>query len=246
MRLIYFDEVKYHPPKQMNHWIGALSIDSSAVPELEKQVNEIAKGFFGNSALSKETEFHAVDMIHGKAQFKGRELLERLSALQQLLAIANCEGVRRISIRVTPANMVAPARTASEKAFVFLVERAQLDLIKSGGQGILIGDLDAEYADQGVTNLSRYREKGTPYSFGMSIDRLIDSVYFIPSHHSRMIQLADAYAYALQLWHSPPEGDTYPKKTIRKFIAEHTQLSWANSRKDWPSNDSWAVTNFAA
>lgn len=83
--------------------------------------------------------------------------------------------------------MVAPAATAAEKAFTFFVEKAQLDLQKSGSNGILVGDLDTDYADESVSNLSKYREKGTPYFFGRSIDKIVDSVYFIPSHHSRMV-----------------------------------------------------------
>ena len=245
MRLIYFDEVKYQPPRQPRHWIGALSICADAIPTLEARINEVAQEFFGTKDLSRTTEFHAVDMIQGTAHFKGREIAERLAALEKLLAIANDENVRRISVSIIPEKMIAKG-SVPEKAFVFFVERAELDLVKCKDTGILVGDLDTDYADEGVSNLSRYREKGTPYYFGRSIDRLIDSVYFIPSHHSRMVQLADAYAYTLQLLNSPPEGEKYPKARIRKFVRENTNLSWPNSYKDWPSNDSWAIAGHAA
>lgn len=141
--------------------------------------------------------------------------------------------------------MIDP-RSAAEKAFVFFVEKAQHDLTKSGAQGVLVGDLDTEYADEGVSNLSSFRDKGTPYYFGRKIDRLLDSVYFIPSHHSRLVQLTDAYAYTLQLMHSPTEGEKYPKRRLREFIREKTQLGWANSYKDWPSNDSWHALHWDA
>lgn len=245
MRFIYFDEVKYQPPRQPRHWIGALSIDARALQELERQVNDVAAELFGTRILSRETEFHAVDMVQGAAHFRGRKIEDRLSALEKLLSIANNEAVRRISVSVIPERMVAPG-TAAEKAFVFFVEKAQLDLAKSKDTGILVGDLDTDYADEGVSNLSHYRDRGTPYHFGRSIDRLLDSVYFIPSHHSRMVQLADTYAYVLQLLHSPPENDRYPKARLRQFVREQTNLGWANSYKDWPSNDSWMLASSAA
>lgn len=245
MRLIYFDEVKYHPSTQPRHWIGALSIESQQVAEIEGRLNTASEKLFGTKRLSRETEFHAVDMVHGKAQFKGRSIEDRLSALEEIFAIASMDGIRRISVSVLPEKMIVP-NSASEKAFVFFVERAELDLAKSKDNGILIGDLDTEYADEGVSNLSLFRDKGTPYHFGKSIDRILDSVYFIPSHHSRLIQLADAYAYALQLMSSPPDGDNYPKTRIRKFLKEKTQLGWANSYKDWPTDDSWATQKRAA
>jgi hypothetical protein len=245
MRLIYFDEVKYNPPKQNKHWIGALSIPSEVVPDIESRMNEVAHKLFGSNELTRSTEFHAVDMIHGKAHFKGRDIVDRLAALEGILSIANDERIRRITVSVAPERMVAP-HTVSDKAFLFLVEKAQHDLTKVHDTGILIGDLDTQYADEGVSNLSRYRERGTPYAYGKTIDRLIDSVYFIPSHHSRMLQLADAYAYTLQLLHSSADGDSYPKARIRGFIGENTNLSWPNSYKDWPSNDSWALGGYAA
>ncbi|MDK2769731.1 MAG: DUF3800 domain-containing protein [Sphingomonas sp.] len=246
MRFIYFDEVKYQPPRQPKHWIGALSVLDSAIPEIEAQINEIALGFFGSRELTHATEFHAVDMVQGAAHFKGRAIADRLEALEKLLSIANDDRVRRISVCVVPELMVASAESAPDKAFTFFVERSQIDLSKTKEDGILIGDLDGQYADQSVSNLSEYREKGTPYFFGRSIDRIIDSVYFIPSHHSRMVQLADAYTYALQLLDSPPEGDKYPKKRIREFLKSKTNLGWANSYKIWPSNESWALGNSVA
>lgn len=246
MRFIYFDEVKYQPGRQPKHWIGALSIGEDIVPEIEARMNDVALGFFETKELNHNTEFHAVDMVQGAAHFKGRKIDERLCALEEILSIASDDRVRRISVCVSPERMIANSDSAPEKAFVFFVERAQLDLGKTGERGILVGDLDSDYADEGVSNLSRYREKGTPYFFGRTIDRLVDSVYFIPSHHSRMVQLADCYSYSLQLLNSSPDEDRYPKARIRKFLKEKTNLTWANSYKDWPSNDSWALAASAA
>lgn len=184
-------------------------------------------------------------MVQGAAHFKGRPIDERLTALERLLEIATDERIRRINVSVIPERMIAP-RSAAEKAFVFFVEKAQHDLTKSGAHGVLVGDLDTEYADEGVSNLSGFRDQGTPYYFGRKIDRLLDSVYFIPSHHSRLVQLADAYAYTLQLMHSPTEGEKYPKKRLREFIREKTQLGWPNSYRDWPSNDGWHAIHWDA
>lgn len=187
MRFVYFDEVKYHPPRQSKHWIGALSVDEGDIPEVEARLNDVALELFKTKELRRDTEFHAVDMVHGASHFKGRSVEDRITALEKVLAIANDDRIRRISVCVSPQRMVADAASAPEKAFVFFVEKAQHDLSKTEDRAVLVGDLDTEYADQGVNNLSRYREEGTPYFFGRPIDRILDSVYFIPSHHSRLI-----------------------------------------------------------
>ena len=239
MRFIYFDEVKYCPPKQPKHWIGAISVPQEILPEIEQKTNEIAERFFGSSELKRDHEFHAVDMIHGNSNFKGRKIEERLSAICELIRVVHDERIRRISISVIPANMVASQITVPEKAFMFLVEKCDHDLSKTKENGIMIGDLDGPYADLSVSNLSLYRKQGTPYAFGKSIDRIVDSVYFIPSHHTRMLQLADIYTYLLQLLDADPKLDTYPKKKIRSFFKEYNIPIWANSYKDWPTAESW-------
>jgi hypothetical protein len=180
-------------------------------------------------------------MVHGVHQFRGIDMGKRMTALEALLRLAtDGDRVRRIQVRIDPSKMVRK-HGWEEDAFMFLVERVQQDLVRMKSIGILIGDLDAEYADESVLNLSRYRAEGTHYHFGKDIDRLIDSVYFIPSHHSRMVQLADTYTYLLQLLESPSGDDNYPKARIRKFALDQLQL-FPHSYKHWPTDDSWLTT----
>ena len=64
----------------------------------------------------------------------------------------------------------------------------------------MIGDRENDKVSKKFAEiLSKYRQEGTPYAFGTSLDNLVDTVHFTDSHHSRMLQLADFYVWALQL-----------------------------------------------
>lgn len=238
MRFVFFDEVKFNPPRQMAHRFGAISIPAESIGRIEEEIGAVAEKFFGTAEMRRDTEFHAVDMIQGAAHFKKRDIAERIEALCRLYEIANDEDIRRIEVSVLPERMVSTSPVA-DMAFMFLVEKCDHDLRKARSQGILVGDRDNEYADDGVLNLSRYRLKGTPYAFGKEIKNIVGGVHFIHSHHSRLVQLSDAYAYYLQLRDTNAEEDNYPKKKVRQFISEKTNLGYASSYKNWPTGDSW-------
>jgi len=64
VRFIYFDEVKYQPPRQPRHWIGALSVAAEAVPQLEE------RGFHV-TGLSPDGKFVEIIELEGHPWFLG-------------------------------------------------------------------------------------------------------------------------------------------------------------------------------
>ena len=237
MFLIYFDEVKYHPPAQQNYRLGGIMVDARLVPELEQSVNELSKQCFGSARLSNETEFHAKDIFHGKANFKGREIAARMETLEKLAKIIDRhDEVSKIQIRLYPKRMVSGKY--EDHAFMHLVERTQMQLRSLNGIGMLIGDHERTRVSPATYELSRFRQDGTDYQYGRSIDRLIDTVHFSHSHHSRMLQLADVYMFAVQICASGNESG-YTRSRFIKFVREETNLLAPHRYKDWPTDQSW-------
>jgi hypothetical protein len=233
LRLIYFDECKYNPPTQPFYWLGGISISSNDAADIESKVSDLAQEYFGNRLLSRETEFHAKDIIHGKAQFKKWDIDKRLECLTRLASlVGNDERIRKFEIQIDVGKMFA-AKSIEDKAFMFLIEKIQVDTKDLKEECVVIGDFDGEFADGSVANLSRFRETGTDYEFGKEIDRIIDSVYFIHSHHSRLLQLADVYTFCLQLDASPHEGG-YPRRKLKERVRQETKLHAPQRYKRWP------------
>lgn len=234
MRLIYFDECKFNPPTQPFYWLGGISICSNDAAQIEAQVSDLAQEYFGSRRLSRETEFHAKDIVHGKAQFRDWSIEKRLECLGRLASIVgNDERIRKIEIQIEADKMFA-AKSIEDKAFMFLIEKIQIDTQGLKENCVVIGDFDGEFADGSVANLSRFRETGTDYQFGREIDRIIDSVYFVHSHHRRLLQLADIYTYCLQLEASPHEGG-YPRRKLKEVVRQETKLHAGQRYKRWPS-----------
>jgi hypothetical protein len=61
---------------------------------------------------------------------------------------------------------------------------------------LVFGDYEADEVTNAVIDFSQYKSKGkTPMVFGRPLGRLLDTVYFTQSHHSRFLQVADLLVY---------------------------------------------------
>lgn len=239
MLITYFDEVKYQLGSQPFYWLGGLIVDAAIVKELESEVDALAKQCFGTSALSRDTEFHAADIFHRKRNFKEwNKIDDRLAVLQRLAEIVGrVEGIGRVFARLEPAKMVAGDKL-DQRAFMFFVERVEGYLRGKGDLGILIGDRESDKVSTVFAEeLSLYREHGTPYAYGTQLKCLIDTVHFTESHLSRMLQLADAYIWLLQL--CKQNSDAHPAKPLVEFVREKTDVLSAHKYKIWPTDQSW-------
>jgi len=236
MQLLYYDELKYDPPKQDAYWLGGISIPHSLVPEIEEQVNSVAEKAFGSRLLSKETEFHGIELCRGKGNFKGRDFDERPSLLEELLAIAARDDVHRIRIKINPSKITHSTDHPSDIAFMFFVEAAEELFAEHDTLGMLFGDYDEPIIGTSVATLSRFRRGGTRWARGKDINRIIDTVHFAKSHHSRLVQLADVFLYCSQfLW---SDNAANWRKAIDGVIRDSGVYSCSKS-KDWPQEAHW-------
>jgi len=109
------------------------------------------------------------------------------------------------------------------------VERVHM-AIERDAFAILIGDLDDQQARNMVSEFSRYRTRGTNSAYGKLITRIVDSVHFCRSHHSRMIQLADAYIFIVSGFYQERKGNM--AEGLRKALADVNLFP--NRYKEWP------------
>ncbi len=92
------------------------------------------------------------------------------------------------------------------------MERACDYLDDVDDSGIVFGDYEKEEVARSVFDFSEYKKVGrTPMYSGRPLGRLLGTVHFTHSHHSRFLQLADVAVYmagryltlteAPQKWH---------------------------------------------
>jgi hypothetical protein len=239
MLLAYFDEVKFQAGTQPYYWLGGLIVDAQLIKQLEGEVDALARECFGTSTLGRGTEFHAAEIFHRKRNFKDwPDIGKRLSVLKRLASIiGRQEGIGRVYARLDPAKMIADDNL-DQKAFMFFIERVEMYLGSKKDLGMLIGDRESEkVATVFAEALSRYREHGTSYAYGTNLERLIDTVHFTESHLSRMLQLADAYVWFLQL--CAHNNGKYPGSELVEYARTKTDLLSPHRYKVWPTDQSW-------
>lgn len=229
MSVAYFDECK-DDPDQGRPWyiVGGIVIPMANIIPIENMVSDIAADVFGSRDLVRNTEFHGKEIFAGKAAFKGMPIDDRLSILDRLLAIiADNDLMSRVYAAVA-TNKLNHYDKAARFAFALFVERVQM-AIATGDTAILIGDLDDQQSRQMVQDFATYRETGTPWEYGIPVTQIGGSVNFVRSHHSRLMQLADVYVYAVANNYAPRSG--YAGERLTEIIEKRSP--YAHKYKKW-------------
>lgn len=198
MHLCYFDENK-HSVENPDFFIGGLLIPDSKAIEFERTLAQIAFNFFGSRSLAVQNELHGKDLFHGKGPAKGRKLEERVAVFQAVatFVLKNQIPVRMVRIDVTRhlakyTYPIPPYRLG----LMLILERFCEYLDKVNDLGLVFGDYEADEVTSAVVDFSEYKSQGkTPMYFGRPLGRLLDTVYFTQSHHSRFLQVADLLVY---------------------------------------------------
>jgi hypothetical protein len=229
----YFDEVKYQKGRSPFYWLGAVVADADLIKDLERQVNDLALDVFGMRTLTKETEFHASDILSGNKQFKGWDWAKRIDTLKRLITIfGTAQDLGKVYVKMDVEKMWSS--DVEDMAFMFLVERVDLYLRRQQLPGMLIGDRENEtIAGKFAEKLSQYRTAGTDYEFGHELKRLLDTVHFTHSHHSRMLQLADLHVWLRQLRAAGDHGRPH-RRQILDHVSTINDCLFANRYKEWP------------
>ncbi|MDP5336829.1 MAG: DUF3800 domain-containing protein, partial [Paracoccaceae bacterium] len=139
-------------------------------------------------------------------------------------------------VKINPQNFVATSESPDEVAFIFLVEQINRYREEHDSVGMMFGDYDEPSINGSVISLSKYKSKGTYWRRSKTIDRIIDTVHFAKSHHSRLIQIADVYLHARQFYNF--QSTAKWKQKFCEQIKESGILSCA-FRKDWPGEKIW-------
>lgn len=201
-----------------------------SISGLEQQLNKLADETFGSMNLTPETEFHAMHIYAGKGAFKGVDVQKRVSVLKSLAEVITSDpDVKRVYASINTARLKTQLDPA-KAAFVFFLEKVQSAIGKEG-KTLLIGDFDNEGSKQMIRDFSTYRASGkTPWDYGTPIPKVVDAVHFAQSHHSRMIQLADAYLYLMTHQDSGRKG--WQAEALTKEL-DGVEL-WPHRYKEWP------------
>lgn len=237
MRLIYFDENKYSDDNPF-FIVGGVIVDESIALELDNVLARIQYNYFGTSVLTKESEFHGKEMFHGKGVWKGRKLSERIDAFKDISSIVIKYGlpIRLISIDVQAhrRKYVYPI-PEYRLGLMLMLERTCDYLEKVNDLGLIFGDYEKDEITKSIFDFSQYKKEGkTPMYYGRPLGRLIDTVYFTQSHHSRFLQVADLIIFLTGRYENGCcESEKWHDKQARQFW-DNIKANVDFSIQHWP------------
>lgn len=198
MHMCYFDENK-HGPDNPHFFIGGLLIPDKNALDFENTLSQIAFNFFGARSLIQANELHGKELFHGKGNAKGRKLEDRVQVFQNIATFVtnNQIPVRLVCIDVARhKNKYQYPMPAYRLGLMLILERFSEYLDNVDDLGLVFGDYEADEVTGAVVDFSEYKNQGkTPMYFGRPLGRLLDTVYFTQSHHSRFLQVADLLVY---------------------------------------------------
>lgn len=222
MYLAYFDENKFDD-KNPFFVIGGLLLESTKAVEIEGILQQIQFNFFGSGILRKDNEFHGKDMLHGKTNCKRRTLSDRIRLFEDLASVVinHKIPVRLVSIDVKKHQKRYAYPMPEYRLGLMLILERFCDYLDSVDDlGIVFGDFEKDEMTNSIVDFSEFKFTGsTPMYHGRPLGRLLDTVYFTQSHHSRYLQLADVLVYlAGRYEHGQPD--------LTKWHEEKLNLTW--------------------
>lgn len=237
MHLCYFDENK-HTANDPHFFIGGLIVPDKKAMDLEATLSQVAFNFFGSRTMTKQTEFHGKELFHGKGSAKGRKLSERVQVFHDIATFVcnNRLPVRMVCINVTDHRQkYKDPMPAYKLGLMLILERFCEYLDEQQDLGLVLGDYEADEVTGSVVDFSAYKSQGkTPMYHGRPLGRLIDTVYFTQSHHSRFLQVADLLTYmAGRYENSRMKTSTWHEKEVASAWAK-IKASGMTTIRRWP------------
>jgi hypothetical protein len=227
--LIYFDENKFSVQDPYFYICGIL-VEEDKIQTLDKTLMRIQYNFFGTSILSKETELHGVDIFHGKGNFKKTKLIDRIKLLNDIsnFIINNSVTIRMVCIDVNKhRERYSYPEPEYRLGLMLFLERVCDYLDEKDKLGIVFGDYEKDEITNSILDFSQFKLNGrTKMYFGRPLGRLIDTIYFTQSHHSRFLQVADVIIFLANRYDIEPNpSDKWHESVVRKIwqkISENT------------------------
>lgn len=197
MQFIYFDENKYSNDSP-HFYIGGIIVPEEKLLSIENLLARIQHNFFGSSVLVKDTEIHGKELWHRKGTFKRRKAADRLQLLEDLISVVTDHNiaVRLVSIDVSHhKKKYRYPEPEYRLGLMLFLERVCDFLEENQTHGMVFGDYEKDEVSRSIIDFSQFKMKGSTEMYGRNIDRLVDTIYFTQSHHSRFLQLADVIVY---------------------------------------------------
>lgn len=196
MYVIYIDETY----NKREWWAVGMLVPIGRVNALSSALTRALDGRSVGCELPRDAEWHGYDLFHQAGAFSGLHPRQCIALYAKALDVLTaepirfiCRGVDRERLNQRYAKPFHPHRIA----VLGLIEDADaiLKSTSDGCYGLVIADEHAETRTVVGGDL-RAAQSGTRLTWsGASVERIVDSVHYVHSHESPLVQASDLVAY---------------------------------------------------
>jgi hypothetical protein len=194
MLLTYLDE-SYTRDR---YYIAALAVHHGSVRSLERAINGVvARAQRTCPEVSGATELHGHPLFHGTADWGRLHPRRRIGIYSQVLqAVADHDVTIILRGLDLPSQRTRYVRPDPPHGVVLqhVLEQVNLYARATDQAALIIAD-EVQDQTRHRMNLGAFRRYGTPGYLRSRLPRIVDTIHFAPSHHSRLLQAADLVAF---------------------------------------------------
>lgn len=205
------------------YFFGALVVDEDAAIYIEKGLDEVGQLLADNVAgFDKNAEFHGTEMFHGEKAWAKVPVAWRVKACELVAKVIERSGAeyvfRGIDLVCLRARYVNPY-PAHLLTLAHLLEEVDTRLARVHGEKAMVLADDHHSASSSRRNLVDFKVQQVPGYTAKPLVSLIDTMYFGPSHASRLLQAADVATYFTNRKKTIVEKDPRAKAAVDRIFA---------------------------
>lgn len=212
MWVAYLDESSADERVYMS--MAAVMCTEAAVPRLNAALDAIVAAAASTHGTRPDAELHTTDML---SRVNGWERLPDVDAALQIVhqvldALCDIEGIefatRGLDVVKQRAKGYPVVWGPRRVSMQHVLEYCNTSM-RGHGSFMVVADEMAK-PDEHRNLLKLYRETGTPGFRRSKLERVLDNIYFMPSHYARGLQAADIVANIHRRW-STQDDSTDPR-----------------------------------
>ena len=255
MLICYLDEsgntgFRLDDSAQPFHMIAAVIVREDRVREMTSLLDHLA---YRAPTRKPLTEYRGSDLFGGRGNWEGVSPTQRIKEYAKALAVLG-----QVEAGVAYASITKPALEKMQYspepnphliALQFLIEKLEKwirrpDIQKDAlsRRALLVADENHEQEQYSIDLINEMQTVGGPigatYGLDITLDHLVDTIYFDRSERNRGIQLADLVAYIVNRYQKAKKypGTDQWETTVRKLMLNNVSGQLRTWREPWPSS----------
>ena len=247
MLICYLDESgntgkRLDDPDQPFHYLAAVMVREDRIREMGDRLQALTDAAPIEESLA---EYHGNELFHGSGPWRDVPPRRRVGEYAKALAV-----MRDVGADVAHASINKPLLGRGQNphlyALQFLAEKIERWLERQtdelGQRALLVADHSYEHDQYAFDLIQGMQVAGGPVGghtgLNVSLDHIVDGIYFAHSQRSWGIQLADLVAFVLnrseRIKQSP--GDPRSDRAVRMLEADYIEPQLRTWRELWPSS----------